>query len=303
MFTVTRTLLPAWDDTQVVVQPLSGGPRTLLVEGGADARYIPTGHIVYMRRGTLLAAPFDLGQRRVTGGSVTVVSDVMQSANMPNTTTDSGAGQFSVSGSGSLAYVRGGVYVFPERQLVWVDRTGRIEPLAAPPRAYNYPRIAPDGNRIAVSTQGDRNVWMYDIARRTTERITVDGRNMAPAWTPDGQRITFGSSLGGQENLFWKLADGTGTAERLTTSPVVHRAGSWSPDGRALVFLEGDVISQNGRDLMLLEAGKVRPFIVTRFDEQYPEFSPDCHWIAFSSNESGPVRSTSRRFPTLALVC
>ena len=108
IFTVTRTLLPTWDDTQVVIQPLNGAPRTLLVDGGADARYIPTGHIVYMRRGVLLAAPFDLAQRRVTGGGVAVVPDVMQSANMNNSMLDSGAGQFSVSASGSLAYVRGG---------------------------------------------------------------------------------------------------------------------------------------------------------------------------------------------------
>ena len=204
IFTVTRTLLPTWDDTQVVIQPLNGAPRTLLVDGGADARYIPTGHIVYVRRGVLLAAPFDLAQRRVTGGGVAVVPDVMQSANMNNSMLDSGAGQFSVSASGSLAYVRGGVYVFPERVLVWVDRTGRVEPLPLPARAYTYPRLSPDGKRIAVSTQGDRNIWMYDIGRGTTTRVTVDGRNMAPAWTPDGLRLTFGSSIGGQENLVWQ---------------------------------------------------------------------------------------------------
>ena len=287
MFTVTRRALPAWDDTQVVVQPLNGGPRNLLVEGAADARYVRTGHIVYMRRGTLMAAPIDVGQRRITGSSVAVVPDVMQSANMPNTTLDSGAGQFSVSASGTLAYVKGGVFIFPDRLLVWVDRNGRIEPLAAAPRAYNYPRLSPDGKRIAVSTQGDRNVWMYDVARGATSRIATEGRNMAPAWTPDGQRVTFGSSPGGQENLFWTLADGSGTPERLTTSAQIHRASSWSPDGRVLAFVAGDVISQNGRDIMFLEAGKERPFAASRFDELYPEFSPDGKWFAFTSNESG----------------
>ena len=287
IFTVTRTLLPTWDDTQVVIQPLNGAPRTLLVDGGADARYIPTGHIVYVRRGVLLAAPFDLTQRRVMGGGVAVVPDVMQSANMNNSMLDSGAGQFSVSASGSLAYVRGGVYVFPERVLVWVDRTGRIEQLPLPARAYSYPRLSPDGKRVAVSTQGDRNIWMYDIGRGTMGRVTIDGRNMAPAWTPDGLRITFGSSIGGQENLFWQPADGNGTSERLTTSPQLHRAGSWSPDGRSLVFVEGDSNSQNLHDILTLEGGKVRELIVTRFDEQYPELSPDGHWLAYTSNESG----------------
>ena len=300
MFTVTRTTLPTWDDTQIVIQPLAGATRTLLVDGGADARYISTGHIIYMRRGVLLAAPFDLAQRRVTGGSLAVVPDVMQSANMSNTTLDSGAGQFSVAAAGSLAYVRGGIHVFPGRVLVWVDRTGRIEPLDLPARAYNYPRLSPEGNRIAVSTQGDRNIWMYDIGRGTTERVTVDGRNMAPSWTPNGRRLTFGSSAGGQENLVWQTADGNGAAERLTTSSFLHRAGSWSPDGRTLVFVEGD--AQRGRDILILEAGKVRPFLDTRFDEQYPEFSPDGHWIAYSSNESGRSEVYVKPYPDGARV-
>ncbi len=287
MFTVTRTLLPAWDDTKIVVQPLNGGPRQVLIEGAADARYVSTGHIVYMRLGTLLAAPFDVTQRRVTDGGVAVVPNVMQSANMPNNSLDSGAGQFSVSASGTLAYVRGGTYVFPERLLVWVDRSGQIEPVPAAPRAYNYPRLSPDGGRIAVSTQGDRNVWMYDIARRSTARIAIDGRNMAPVWTPDGQRVTFGSSSGGQENLFWSLADGSGSPERLTTSTQVHRASSWSPDGRVLAFVVGDILSPNGGDIVLLEDGKERPFAASRFDESYPDFSPDGQWLAYTSSESG----------------
>ena len=299
IFTVTRTLLPTWDDTQVVIQPLNGAPRTLLVDGGADARYIATGHIAYMRRGVLLAAPFDLAQRRVTGGGVAVVPDVMQSANMINSLLDSGAGQFSVSASGSLAYVRGGIHVFPERVLVWVDRTGRIEPLALPARAYNYPRLSPDGKRIAVSTQGDRNIWMYDFARGTTARVTVDGRNMAPAWTPDGLRLTFGSSLGGQENLFWLPVDGNGMSQRLTTSPQLHRAASWSPDGRSLVFVEGDSNSRNLHDILTLEDGKVRGLMVTRFDEQYPDLSPDGHWLAYSSNESGRNEVYATPYPAL----
>jgi len=291
MFTVTRTLLPTWDDTQVVVQPVAGGARTVLMEGAADGRYVPTGHLVYARRGTLNAAPFDLQQLRVTGGgSVTIVPDLMQSANMSNTAIDSGAGQFSVSVSGSLAYVRGGIYVFPERALVWVDRAGKVEALAAPPRAYNYPRLSADGSEILVSTQGDRNVWLYNIVRGTTTRLTVDGRNMAAIWTPDGKRVTFGSSSGGQENLFWKPANGSGSAERLTDSPRLQRASAWSPDGQALAFVEGSAGAPNASDVMVLTPNGNRqshPLFATRFDEQYPEFSPDGRWVAYASNESG----------------
>ena len=220
MFTVTRTTLPTWDDTQIVIQPLAGATRTLLVDGGADARYVPTGHIIYMRRGVLLAAPFDLAQRRVTGGSTAVVPDVMQSANMINTTLDSGAGQFGVFGRRARSRTSGAASTSFQGGCSSGagDRTGRIEPLDLPARAYNYPRLSPEGNRVAVSTQGDRNIWMYDIGRGTTARVTVDGRNMAPTWTPDGIRLTFGSSAGGQENLVWQTADGNGAAERLTTA-------------------------------------------------------------------------------------
>jgi serine/threonine-protein kinase len=291
MFTVTRTMLPRWDDTQVVVRSLDGNGRTLVLEGAADARYVSTGHILFVRRGTLNAAPFDLERLRVTGGGVTLVSDLMQAANMTNSERlDSGAGEFSVSPAGTLAYVKGGIYTFPERSLVWVDRTGRVEPLGAPSRAYIYPRLSTDGNRLLVSTQGDRNVWLYDIARGPTTLLTVDGRNMAAIWTPDGKRFTFGSSSSGQENLFWKPADGSGSAERLTDSPLFQRPSSWSPDGSTLALVQGSGVGANAGDVFLLTPTgdrQPRPIFATRFNEEYPEFSPDGRWIAYVSNESG----------------
>jgi hypothetical protein len=268
------------------------------MEGAADARYSATGHLVYVRNGTLNAVPFDIRRMRVTGGGVTLVPDVMQAANMPNTAFDSGAGQFSVSATGSLAYVRGGIYTFPERELVWVDRWGRVETLAAPPRAYTYPRLSPDGTRVVVSTslarrstpQGDRNIWLYDVARRTSTRLTFEGRNLAAIWTPDGSRITFGSSLGGQENIFWKAADGNGAPERITDSPEQQRVSSWSPDGHTLLFVQGSSPAGNGRDILLLtphEDRAPRTLFATQFDEMYAEFSPDGRWIAYASDESG----------------
>jgi eukaryotic-like serine/threonine-protein kinase len=289
LFTVMRTLLPTWsDDTQIAAQTLSGGVRTVVVEGGADARYVRTGHLLYVRQGTLSAAPFDVSALRVTGGGVTIVGDLMQSANMPNTDMDAGAGQFSVSESGSLAYVRGGVFEFAQRQLVWVDRAGRIAPLSAPPRPYLYPRLSPDATKVLVSTQGDRNIWVYDLGRGTTTRLTVEGRNMAAVWTPDGTRVTFGSAGRGRENLFQVPPDGSGSAERLTEAASQHRAGSWSPNGRTLVFVDSD--GQARIDIAMLDMEGTRkplPLFATRFTENYPDLSPDGRWIAYSSNESG----------------
>jgi len=290
LFTVIHTALPTWDDTHVVSHTIDSGTRTVVLQGAADAEYVASGHLVYVRRGMLNAVPFNPERMQVTGGAVTLVSDLMQSGNMPNQQIDTGEGQFTVSASGSLAYVRGGLYTFPDRLLVWVDRSGRIEPLAAPPRAYLYPRLSPDGATVLVSTQGDRNVWLYNIARGTTTRATFEGRNMAAIWTRDGARITYGSSVGGEENLYSQLADGSRAAERLTNNTLQQRAAAWSPDGRTLAFVEGDTDNPSLRNIMVFTPGtdrQSRPLVATRFDENYPDFSPDGKWIAFASNESG----------------
>ena len=140
LFTVTHTPLPTWEDTEIVAQSLATGERTVLVRGGADGRYLRSGHLLYLRRGTLMAVPFDLDRLEVTGGEVALIADVMQAANTPNETSDSGAGQFSVSESGSLLYLPGGIFPDPERSLAWVDRSGQVQPLALPARAYLSPR-------------------------------------------------------------------------------------------------------------------------------------------------------------------
>ena len=203
-----------WDVAQIVVEHLETGERRVVIEGGSHARYVPTGHLVYARAGRLLAVPFDLGRLEVTGAPVPVVEGVKRTY-----AYTTGVTQFSFSGNGSLVYVPLGEQEV-ERTLVWVDRKGAIEALAAPPRAYENPRLSPDGRRVAVAIQeANTDVWVYDILRSTLTRLTFEAYNILPIWTPDGKRVTFGSDMaGGPRNLFWKPADGSGTAERLTTS-------------------------------------------------------------------------------------
>jgi protein kinase-like protein len=165
------------------VQSLTTGKRTILVEGGADARYVSTGHLIYVRAGTLMAVPFDVERLTATGGSVGLVSGVMQAANIINSLSDSGGGQFSLSASGTLVYVPGGIFPDPERSLVWVNRTGAVEPLAAEAKVYAAPKLSPDGKRVAVFTTGsDQNIWIYDILRGTLTRLVMeylDGQTLA----------------------------------------------------------------------------------------------------------------------------
>jgi Tol biopolymer transport system component len=196
--------------------------------------------------------------------------------------------------------VPGGIFPDPERSLSWVDRTGAVQPLALPARAYLSPRLSFDGHRVVVWTQGDRNVWVQDLARGTLTRLTSEARNARAIWTPDGTRVTYGSAIGGDENIFWKPADGSGPAERLITSDNENAlaAASWSPDGQTLAFVEES--QETGADIWTLSlAGDRRPraIIQTRFNEAYPEFSPDGRWLAYASDESGRTEVYVQPYP------
>ena len=118
------------------MQVLATGERKVLVQGGADGRYLSSGHLLYLRKSTLMAVPFDLQRLTATGGAVALIADVMQSANTPNEAFESGAGQFSVSATGSLLYAPGGIFPDPVRSLAWVDRNGSAEPLPLSSRPY-----------------------------------------------------------------------------------------------------------------------------------------------------------------------
>jgi serine/threonine-protein kinase len=298
-----------WNEAQIVVQSLDSSERKVVLRGGRDARYVETGHLVYGRSGTLLAVPFDLGRLEVTGGPVTLVESVRDSGGL------TGAMHFSVSGDGkSLVYVPGRSAF----TLVWVDRQGREDPLKAPPRIYFYPRLSPDGTRVALDTRDqESDIWIWDLARETLTRFTFDpGEDTHPVWTPDGQRVLFRSLRAGPGNLFWQAADGTGAVERLTESPTNQMASAVSPDGTRLVFREENATT--GEDLMVLAlvwgqraqspspgvgglgrsaTSDVRPLVQTTFNELNGEISPDGRWMAYQSNESGQNEIYVRPFP------
>jgi hypothetical protein len=300
LFTVTHTPFPTWDDdTEVVVQSLATGERKVLVEGGADARYLPSGGLLYLRRGTLMAVPFDLQQLAPAGGSVALIEDVMQSANTPNEQFEGGAGQFSVSATGSLLYAPGGIFPAPERSVAWVDRNGSVEPLPLASRPYSSPRLSPDGRRVLVWTQGDRNVWVHDLARGVTTRLTSEARNARAIWTPDGTRITYASAVAGFENLFWRPSDGSGTPERLATSEAQQAPGAWTPDGKTLIFMQTDA-AVGGFDIWTLSVEgdrKPQSWLQTPFNEQYADLSPDGRWLAYASNQSGGLEVYVQPYP------
>ncbi len=267
----------------VAVRSLETGERRIVIERGSYARYVPTGHLVYAREDKLLAAPFDLDQLQLTGPPAVVLAGVA------NYSEELGETPFSVSESGSLVYVPGTASA-SQRTLVWVNRQGAVEPLAAHPRNYGSPRLSPDGQRLAVQIGEGNNsdIWIYDIPRATLTRLTAEGYNSGPLWTPDGKRVTFGSSTGGGPlNLFWKPADGSDAKEQLTESGRFQVPSSWSPDGQVLAFFERDPTAGWGIWVLPLKERSVRPFLQNKFGERGAVFSPDGRWLAYISNESG----------------
>jgi serine/threonine protein kinase len=294
LFAAGQSAAVNFNNARIVVRSQQTGQTRDLV-GGTYPSYAPTGHLVYAQAGTLMAVPFDPQRLAVTGASVPVLESVLQSPS-------SGVAQYSFSNTGSVAYVPGGLQGV-QRKLVWVDRKGTEQPLPAPSRPYRTPRLSPDGRRVvvAISDQLGGNIWLYDLTRDTLTRLTFEGTtNSTPIWTPDGQRITFGSSRAGSSasNAFWRSADGSGSAEALTTfGENAHNMGSWSPDGQVLSFEEINPVTRRDVWVYTLSDRKAHPFLNTQFNETAPEFSPDGRWLAYASDESGRYEIYVQPYP------
>jgi serine/threonine-protein kinase len=291
---VLYTLMPAgvatWDQAQIVVQSRTSRERSVVIAGGRDARYLPTGHLVYALNQSLLAARFDASTRRITGAPVTLVEEVADAANL------TGTAHFSIAGTGTLVYVPSG-NVSIERTLVWVDRSGREEPLGVPPRWYGIPRLSPDGTRIAVDIRDQQlDIWTWDLGRRTLSRLTFDPESdLGPAWFRDGRHIAYAGERAGRYHIYRVAADGSGAPERVFDDPAAEFPESFAADGTRLLVstdlpVDVGVISMESpsRLQMLLNGSH---------NERNAEVSPDGRWLAYESDESGQSEVYVRPFP------
>ena len=252
-----------------------------LASNATSPKYIESGHLVYWRAGSLFAAPFDATKLQIAGPELPVVDDVA-------------LGGFSVSRTGSLAYVTGASGA--PRRLVWVDRSGGRTALDAPERPYDSPELAPDGGRVAVEI--GPQTWIYDFARGALTRLAFEGSvNDSPIWTPDGKRVAVRSDRAGSNRVFWMLADGSGGAEQLTDGSIGQLPRSFSPDGQWLAYQETS--PQTRRNVWFLRVADhtKQPFLVTRATEGAAKFSPDGRWIAYVSDESGKPEVYVQPFP------
>ena len=291
IYTVGFEGISNYEDARIDLWDLKTATRKTIIEGAMSATYLSSGHIVYAKGGKLMAVPFDVGQRAVTGAAFEVQDGVMMSRN-------TGAAHYAVSKRGDLAYVPGTIEG-GRRSLVWVDRSGKAEPLALPPASYLYPRISPDGHTLAVEIEGpNHDFYLYDFERTVLSKITTDGLSHDPVWSPDGARLAFRSWQAGGMTMWWMRADRSGSPERLDPSGTRQSPVSFSPDGKFLAFDQKDPETRDDAAVLPLDQkGAPRPIARTRFGEGSMKFSPDGRWVAYASDESGKPQVYVQAFP------
>jgi Tol biopolymer transport system component len=248
-----------------------------------------TGYLLFMREGTLMAQPFDNRRLELKGQATPVAEQVGDNNN------GGGRGAFSASANDVLVFWRGGTT--PDRQLTWYDRQGKVLGTAGEPGDYQELALSPDGTRVALMKRSGQasDLWLLDLSRDTSTRFTfglATGIDSHPVWSPDGSRIIFSSG----NDLYQKPTSSVKDAELLLKSSAPQAMG-WSRDGRFLLYRMFDpktdwdfwVLPQEGDK-------KPVPFLVTEFNEHDARFSPDGHWVAYDSNESGHLEIYVRSF-------
>jgi eukaryotic-like serine/threonine-protein kinase len=265
----------------------------LLLNVQSFAQYAPPGYLLYQRDGTLMAQPFDAAALQFTGEAFPVAEQVQ--LNPLN-----GQVAFDVSGNGVLVYRSGGGL---NTQLAWFDRSGKELSRIGEPGGYVSPKLSPDEKQVAVyratelGASGD--IWVFNFARNTLTRLTFDPADDSnPLWSPDGSHIAFTSTRNNSFGIYQKNSNGIGEDELLLKVGSSVLPEDWSLDGRFLIYLTTE---GGGRDVSFLPmTGERKPvsFLKDRFYKRHAQLSPDGHWMAYVSNESGSYQVYVQSFPT-----
>ena len=271
---------------RVYVASLDSKERRVLPGIAAGARYSPTGHVLFARDGTLMAQSFDASRQELSGEPFPVAEGV-----------PGPVAPFSVSTNGSLAYLRGGIA--SDSQLAWFDRSGKQLAVIGSSGQYTGPELSPDGKYVAFARGSPTDIWVLDIAKALTSRLTSDPAGDAfPVWSPDGRTVAFASSRErGVFNLYARAVGAVDQDKLLLKSEVGKRPSDWTRDGRYLVY----TAPPGNSDIwaLLLSGANSPPVRVTKtpFSEQNPTVSPDGRWIAYSSDETGESQVYVQSFP------
>ncbi|HSE98298.1 MAG TPA: protein kinase [Blastocatellia bacterium] len=248
---------------------------------GSMAQYVPTGHIVFTRSNQLMAVPFNLDRLEITGPATAVLDGLFGSQN------------FRVASNGTLIYLPD--TAMRENTLVWVDRSGQMSQILPNRANYRTPRLSPDGKRVVVQVESD--IWVYEVESGRGIRLTFEGENQSPIWTPDGKGVVFASQRNNLWSLYRKAADIGSEAELLLQSEYRHVPYSWHPSGKSLALVA--MYGSNNSDVVILslQGNRATPFLTSPFIEDTPCFSPDGRWISYFSMESGRAEVYVQPYP------
>lgn len=295
LFTAENSTV-GFDDAHIDVVTLADHRRKTVQQGGTYGRYLAAaggkGYLVYVNRGTLFAIRFDAEKLETSGSPIPIVQQISYSP---------------MFGSAKLSFSRTGMLMYRSREIdtsrvviQWMDADGKSHPLLDKPGLFVNPHFSPDGERLAVANDDAKSgIWIYDIRRDTLSPLTGEKNGTNPVWTPDGQFIVYQAPDG----IFFARSDGGSRPETLTTSKDFQYPAAFSPDGKWLAFNQ---IGAQGFDLWTvsvqreggtLKAGNPELFQRTSFGNRGARFSPDGHWLAYSSNESGSPQVYVRAFP------
>jgi serine/threonine protein kinase len=288
-----HTAATGFDDAEIDALDLKTGKWKTVQRGGYFGRYVPSGHLLFVNRGSLFAVRFNASRLEAQGTPVMILDDVAA-----HVITAGGEYDIAAAESGMLAYVSGKAASLAS-MISLLDSDGKVRPLVSQPRLFNMLRFSPDGTRVAVAagalTGADIHVW--DIKREAFTQLTFTGQsNLYPVWAPDGKHLIFSSQHKTDLFTFWWIrADGSGQPVKLLEAHEPAFPSSMSPDGTRLAYHQ--VSSATAADLWTLpldlqnpdqpRPGKPEPFLQTFESEITPEFSPDGRWMAYGSGSSG----------------
>jgi serine/threonine-protein kinase len=272
----------AFDRAQILaVKP--DGQRRVILEEGTGARYLSSGHIVFIRQGIIFAVPFDARRLNVTGTPVPVIDGVARAQSL---------GQFSVSAAGALVFVPGSATGSAGPWQPGIFTRNLDEPFRIPPGPYTQAMVSPDGKTVALSRDDDKEsaIWLYDLTGTSAlRRLTLGAPARFPVWTPDGKRVIYQREAENGSGIVSQRADGTDTPEQLTASApgVTHIPYAWLPDGEHLLF---DEIKDQQVTLSIYSFRDRKATAIPDAGSNVPTgatLSPNGRWIAFTRRRTG----------------
>jgi serine/threonine-protein kinase len=293
LFNSNRTFAN-WDEANINALSLTDHTSKIILErAGMYPRYVTSGHLMYVTKGTVFVVPFDPTRIEVRGRPAAWVEGISND-------TTYGFSRLDFSASGMLLYRKGRTEGLTT--IHWMDHTGRTESVAIEPGVYMFPRISPDGSKLIwMMNQGaTSDLWIYDWQRGSKTRLT-DGTSVYayPVWSPDGRYVVFTSS----EGISWTRADGAGKRELLTRSEARQAPTSFTLDGRWLAFAEVNAAGGLIKTVRVdgssgqLRTSSPELFLQTSSPLSFPAFSPDGRWLAYADAESGRYDVYVRSFP------